>query len=64
MFRLIAILYVLIATTLAGIAVTIVLALNMFDSMHISVAAGVGALIALPVSWIVGKRLFTVFKGA
>lgn len=62
MFRLIAVLYVLIATTLAGVAVTAVLALNMFDSAHIAGAAAVGALVALPVSWFVGKRLFTAMK--
>jgi hypothetical protein len=64
MFRLIAILYVLVATVLAGIFVTAVLSLGHFGRSDIALSALAGAVIALPVSWIVGKRLFALTRNA
>lgn len=64
MYRLIAVLYVLLSVTLAGIAVTAVLALNMFSATHISLAALAGAIVAIPVAWIVGKHIYETVKSA
>jgi hypothetical protein len=64
MFRLVAILYVLLSVTLAGIAVTAVLALGHFTRVDISLAALAGAVVAIPFAWIVGKKIFTSVKGA
>jgi urea transporter len=64
MYRLIAVLYVLLGTTLAGIGVIIVLALNMVDAAHISLAALAGAVVAIPVSWVIGKRIFAAVRNA
>jgi hypothetical protein len=64
MFRLIAVLYVLVATTLAGIGVTAVLALGMFTRTHIAGAALAGAVLALPVAWLAGKRLYRAVRNA
>ncbi|HZG29734.1 hypothetical protein SAMN05421890_3654 [Ensifer adhaerens] len=64
MFRLIAILYVLVATVLAGIAVTAVLSLGHFGRSDIALSALAGAVVALPVAWIVGKRLFVLTRSA
>lgn len=64
MFRLIAILYVLVATVLAGIAVTAVLSLGHFGRSDIALSALAGAVVALPVAWIVGKHLFVLTRSA
>jgi hypothetical protein len=57
MFRLAAILYVLIASTLAGIGVVAVVSMSMMDARSIVTAAVVGAIIALPVTWLVARRI-------
>lgn len=57
MLRLTSILYAMIGTTLAGIGVVAALTMNMYDLWSIVVSAAIGALIALPVSWMVAKRL-------
>lgn len=57
MLRLIAILYCFIAATLAGIGVITVLTAGYTAALPIGVAAGVGALVALPVSWAVAARI-------
>lgn len=44
-------------TTLAGIAVTIVLVLGMFDYKAILLAAAAGALLSVPITWYVAGRL-------
>ncbi len=64
MFRLIAILYVLVATVLAGVAVTAVLSLGHFGRSDIALSALVGAVIALPVAWVVGKHIFALTRSA
>ena len=64
MFRLVAILYVLLSVTLAGIAVTAVLSLGHFTRTDISLAALAGAVVAIPFAWIVGKKLFASVRGA
>ena len=64
MFRLIAILYVLVATVLAGVAVTAMLSLGHFGRADIALSALAGAVVALPVAWIVGKHLFAATRSA
>jgi hypothetical protein len=57
MFRLAAILYVLIASTLAGIGVVAVVSMSMMDARSIVTAAVAGAIIALPATWLVARRI-------
>ncbi|WP_299673875.1 CTP synthetase [uncultured Roseobacter sp.] len=57
MLRLIAILYCFVAATLAGTGVIAVLSMGYTAALPIGVAAGVGALLALPVSWAVAARI-------
>ncbi|RDW12110.1 hypothetical protein [Paracoccus thiocyanatus] len=44
-------------TTLAGIGVTIVLAMGFYDTRAILLAAAAGAIIALPITWYVARTL-------
>ncbi len=63
MFRLAAILWVLIATVLAGSAVTALLTLNMMEPVQIAGGAIAGALVAIPVAWIIGKNVYMAVNG-
>lgn len=57
MFRLAAALYSIIATALAGAGVIAVLSMGYVDVLPIVIAAGVGALVALPAAWMVAKKI-------
>ncbi len=57
MFRLFLIIYTLAGATLAGSAVVAALTLNMFDYKSVIGAAAIGALAAIPVAWVIAKRL-------
>lgn len=57
MLRLASILYSIIATTLAGIGIIAVLAAGFGTLTPILIAAAVGAVIALPVSWVVARQI-------
>lgn len=57
MLRLASILYSLIATSLAGAGVIFVLAAGFVSVQAIIAAAAVGAVLALPASWLVAKRI-------
>ncbi|MGZ2256425.1 hypothetical protein [Roseobacter sp. A03A-229] len=57
MLRLTAILYCFVAATMAGIGVITVLSAGYTAAMPILIAAGAGALLALPVSWLVAARI-------
>lgn len=59
MLRLAGILYSLIATTLAGSFVIAALTVGADTLQPILLAAGAGALLALPVSWGVAKALYS-----
>ncbi len=59
MLRLAGMLYSLIATTLAGSAVIAVLTMGYDTLLPILVAAGIGAVVALPVSWGVAKAIYS-----
>ena len=58
MFRLAALLYSLIATTLAGTAVIAVLTVGAGTLTPILAAAAAGAVAALPVSWLIARALY------
>lgn len=57
MFRLTSILYAIIGTTLAGIGVVVAVTMNLYDVQSILTGAALGALAALPVSWLVARKL-------
>lgn len=57
MLRLASMLYSLIATTVAGSAVIAVLSMGYDTLMPILLAAGAGALLALPVTWFVTRAI-------
>ena len=59
MFRLASILYSLISTSLAGSAVIAVLVAGYGTLMPILWAAAVGFILALPVSWVVAKQIYS-----
>ncbi|MFP7672618.1 hypothetical protein ACG74X_04580 [Marivita sp. S0852] len=58
MLRLASILYSLIGTSLAGIGVIAVLTAGYGTLVPILVAAGIGAVLALPVSWYVAREIY------
>lgn len=57
MIRLFLIIYTLASTALAGIAITAALTIGKVDAYSIIVAAVIGAVAALPVSWLVARNL-------
>ncbi|CUH45884.1 hypothetical protein [Ruegeria atlantica] len=58
MLRLASILYTLIATALAGSGVIAVLSAGLVSTVAIVSAAAAGCVAALPVSWLVAKKLY------
>jgi predicted PurR-regulated permease PerM len=60
MFRLAAVLYSLIGTTFAGSLVVVALTMGRDTLTPILVAAALGAILALPVSWLVARKLYTL----
>lgn len=57
MLRLTAILYCFIAATMAGAGVIAVLSAGFTAATPILIAAAVGAILAVPVSWLVAARI-------
>ncbi len=57
MLRLASILYSIISTSLAGTAVIAVLVAGFGTLVPILVAAGAGAILALPISWLVAREI-------
>jgi len=57
MLRLALILYSVIATSMAGIGVIVVLVAGYDTLVPILVAAAIGAVVALPVSWAVARQM-------
>ena len=55
--RLLMILYAMIGTTLAGSAIVVVLTMGYDTLWPIVGAAAAGAVVALPVSWLVAREL-------
>lgn len=60
MLRLASILYSIVGTSLAGAAIVAVLTMGMTGPMHIIGAAAVGAVLALPVSYLVARAMLTL----
>jgi hypothetical protein len=60
MWKLAAILFIIIGPTLAGIGALVpltVYGVNEFNPLLLAIAAGIGLLIAVPVSLVVGKKV-------
>ncbi len=57
MNRLMWVLHAVVSTTLMGIGVTAVLAANMQGWKPIVIAAAIGFVAALPVSWLVARKI-------
>lgn len=57
MSRLFTLLFSLAFTTLAGVGIVVVLVLGRYDAMSIVGAVLVGGVVALPVAWLVAKRM-------
>ncbi|SEV99987.1 hypothetical protein SAMN05444851_0782 [Aliiroseovarius sediminilitoris] len=57
MFRLAAVIYILLGATLAGIFIIAALTVGMDTAQPIIYAAVAGFIVALPVSWVVAKQI-------
>lgn len=57
MVRLTMIIFAVAGTTLAGIGVVIILSANMATARNIIAAAALGAVLALPLSWLIAKKI-------
>ncbi|GHA05865.1 hypothetical protein GCM10011617_28540 [Novosphingobium arvoryzae] len=54
------VLHAMVSTTLMGIGVTAVLAANLPGWQPIAIAAAIGFVVALPVSWLVARKIETL----
>lgn len=57
MNRLMWVLHAVVSTTLMGVGVTAVLAANMQGWKPIVIAAAIGFVVALPVSWLIARKI-------
>lgn len=57
MLRLALILYALIGTTLAGSAMVVALTMGYDTTNPVIISAAIGAVVAIPVSWLVAKGI-------
>jgi hypothetical protein len=57
MIRLFGVLFSMIGTALAGSGVVVALVSGNVDVRSILLAAGIGAMLALPLSWMVARKL-------
>ncbi|HFC05618.1 MAG TPA: CTP synthetase [Rhizobiales bacterium] len=67
MGKLALLIYVIVAPTLAGIAMVVVLVIGADTGNPVMLSVLVGALVAIPVSWLIAKKLSSVkglMKGA
>ena len=62
MLRLSAVLYILVATVLAGGSVTAILALKMMERWQIAGAFAAGCIVALPIAAILGRKIYNAMK--
>ncbi|MBV2187576.1 MAG: hypothetical protein KUL88_23925 [Rhizobium sp.] len=62
MLRLSAVLYILVATVLAGGSVTAILAMKMMERWQIAGAFAAGCIVALPIAAILGRKIYNVMK--
>ena len=61
MFTLLLAAYLLVAPTLTGIIVIALLSAGLFSAQYIGIAAVAGAVIAVPVAWLLSRRLEHIF---
>lgn len=64
MLKLTAMVYIIVGSMLAGSCVIAALATGRMDATSIAVAAVIGALVALPVSWLIAARLNRAIRPA
>jgi preprotein translocase subunit SecF len=64
MLKLTAMVYIMVGSVLAGSFVVAALTMGRMDATSISVAALIGALVALPVSWFVAGKLNKAIRPA
>ncbi|WP_340159941.1 hypothetical protein [uncultured Hoeflea sp.] len=57
MLKLAAMVYIVVGSMVAGSFVVAALTLGRMDAVSISIAAVLGALIALPIAWLIASRL-------
>ena len=57
MLKLVAIVYIMVGSMLAGSFVVAALSMNRMDAASIAIAALVGALVAMPASWLIAGKL-------
>jgi hypothetical protein len=57
MLRLFFVMYTLAFTVLAGSAIVAALTMNLFDLRSILIAAALGAIAALPVAWVIARKV-------
>ncbi|MEX0350355.1 MAG: hypothetical protein AB3N15_13110 [Paracoccaceae bacterium] len=62
MFRLASILFTLVASALAGAGVIAVLSMGYFTIPAIFGAAAAGFVLAVPVTWLIARRLYSVTR--
>ncbi|MGV8936144.1 MAG: hypothetical protein ACOH2J_03415 [Allorhizobium sp.] len=62
MFRLAAMLYVLVATALGGTAVMVVLILHMMERWQIAGAFATGCVLALPASYLLAAKIYAAIN--
>lgn len=64
MLRLAAVLYILVASALGGAAVTAVLSMNMMQAWQIAAAFAAGCVLALPISYVLAKRIYVAMNSS
>ena len=57
MLKLVAIVYIMVGSMLAGSFVVAALTMDRMDAASIAIAALLGALAAMPVSWVIAAKL-------
>lgn len=64
MLKLAAMVYIMVGSMLAGSFVVAALTMERMDAVSISVAAALGALVALPVAWLIAAKLNKAIRPA
>ena len=64
MLKLVAVVYIMVGSMLAGSFIVAALTVNRMDAVSISVAALLGALAAIPVSWFIAAKLNKAIRPA
>ena len=64
MLKLTAVIYIIMASMVAGSFVIAALSFGRVDGLSIALSAAAGAIVALPFSWMVAKRLDKVIRPA